>query len=273
MSLDLYGPLPTGRGGVKYILVCLDVFSKHVALYALKSATTKSCRNKLKSHYFPEVTTPQCIPSDHGSQFTSPSWRKALTDLNIDVKYFPIRHPESNPAERVMRELNKYFKIYCHTTQEKWPEMVPYITKWLNTSVSGTTGYSPIELMFDEPRPDLFREILDKTSEQLPEAETLESKTLKACARMKLRANDKRNKSKTGTTKWRPQLNERVLLRCQPTSDVAQGVIGKFQHPFDGPFIISKFIPPSMYEVSNSKGKLRGMFNLGHLKPYLDSVD
>ncbi|PNF35697.1 hypothetical protein B7P43_G17396 [Cryptotermes secundus] len=49
-SLDLYGPLPTGRGGVKYILVCLDVFSKHVALYALKSATTKSCLNKLKSH-------------------------------------------------------------------------------------------------------------------------------------------------------------------------------------------------------------------------------
>ena len=112
MSLDLYGPLPTGRGRVKYILVCLDVFSKHVALYALKSATTKSCLNKLKSHYFPEVTTPQCILSDHGSQFTSPTWIKALSDLNVNVKYSPIRHPESNPAERFMRELNKYFMIY-----------------------------------------------------------------------------------------------------------------------------------------------------------------
>jgi hypothetical protein len=33
MTLDIYGPLPTGRGGVKHLLVCLDVFWKHVALY------------------------------------------------------------------------------------------------------------------------------------------------------------------------------------------------------------------------------------------------
>jgi hypothetical protein len=46
--------------------------------------------------------------------------------------------------------------------------------------VSGTTGYSPIELVFGEPRPDLFRMILDKTLEQLPAAKTIEFKTLKA---------------------------------------------------------------------------------------------
>jgi transposase InsO family protein len=165
MSLDLYGPLPTGRGGVKYILVCLDIFSKHIALYALKSATTKSCLNKLKSHYFSEVTTPQSTLSDHGKQFTSPSWRKALSDLNINVKYPFIRHPESNPTEQVIRELHKYFKIYCHIAQKQWLELVPYITNWLNSSMSGTTGYSSIELIFGEHSPDLFRKILDKTSE------------------------------------------------------------------------------------------------------------
>jgi hypothetical protein len=103
-----------------------------------------------------------------------------------------------------MRELSKYFKINCHTAQKLWPELLPYITKWLNSSASGTTGYPPIELMFREPMPDLFRKILDKTSEQLPAAETFESKTLKAYARMRLRANERRNKRKTGTTKWRP---------------------------------------------------------------------
>jgi hypothetical protein len=41
-ATDLFGPLPTGRGGVKYILVVLDVFSKHMKLYALKAATTKN---------------------------------------------------------------------------------------------------------------------------------------------------------------------------------------------------------------------------------------
>ena len=33
---DLYGGLPTSRSGVKYILVCYDVFSKHVKLYPLR---------------------------------------------------------------------------------------------------------------------------------------------------------------------------------------------------------------------------------------------
>jgi hypothetical protein len=127
ISLELYGPLPTGRGGVKYILVCLDVFSKHLTLYPLKSATSKSCQNKLKSHYFSKVTTPHSVLCDHGSQFTSPSWRKALSALGIEVKYSPIRHPEIKPAERVMKELNKYFKIYCNVTQKQWPELVLYI--------------------------------------------------------------------------------------------------------------------------------------------------
>jgi hypothetical protein len=58
MMLDLYGPLPTGRGGVKYLLARLDVFSKHVTLYPLKIATTRSCLNKLRNHYFPKVLQP-----------------------------------------------------------------------------------------------------------------------------------------------------------------------------------------------------------------------
>jgi transposase InsO family protein len=107
LSLDLYGPLPTGRGGARYLLVCLDVFSKHVRLYPLKSATTKSCLNKLKYDYFIKHLKP--ILSDHGSQFTSSLWKNTHSELNIKLQYTPIRNPESNPTERVMRELGKYF--------------------------------------------------------------------------------------------------------------------------------------------------------------------
>jgi hypothetical protein len=102
--------------------------------------------------------------------------------------------------------------------------------------------------------------------------ETLESETLKAYACMKLKANKRRNNHKTGTIKWKLQRNDKVLVRCQPTSDVARGVTGKFQCPFEGPLLISKIIPPSMYEVSDCRGGSRGKFNLSCLKPYLESV-
>jgi len=35
-SIDLYGPLPTGRGEVRNILECFEVFYKYVKLYPLK---------------------------------------------------------------------------------------------------------------------------------------------------------------------------------------------------------------------------------------------
>jgi transposase InsO family protein len=85
---------------------------------------------------FLKVIQPEIILSDHGSQFASPTWQKALAELGIQCKYSPLLHPENKPTERIMRELGKYFKIYCHKTHKKWPELVPYIENWLNSSVA-----------------------------------------------------------------------------------------------------------------------------------------
>jgi len=40
-SIDLMGPLPTGREGTHHILAILDTFSKYIRLYALKKASAK----------------------------------------------------------------------------------------------------------------------------------------------------------------------------------------------------------------------------------------
>jgi hypothetical protein len=81
-----------------------------------------------------------------------------------------------------MRELGKYFKIYCHETHKKWPELVPYIEDCLNSSVSGSTGYAPIELLGGKPRPDIFRKLLKKEADQISKEEALADKLLKAYA-------------------------------------------------------------------------------------------
>jgi len=92
-ALDLFGALPLARGGVRYILVCYDVFSKHVKLYALKGATTRSCLNKLINHYFTQVIKSKCILSDNGTQFQSPLWKKSWpsTTCRFDLHQFGIR--------------------------------------------------------------------------------------------------------------------------------------------------------------------------------------
>ena len=159
-ALDFYGQLPVWRGGVRYILMCLDVFSKHINLYPRRTATTESCLSKLTTDYFPQVIKPSCILSDRGTQFTSPMWKKKLSELDVTVRFSPIRHPESNPIQCVMRLIGKYYKIYCHATQKNWPELIPKIESWLNTTISGSNAFTSMELMFNDSRPDLFSRIL-----------------------------------------------------------------------------------------------------------------
>jgi transposase InsO family protein len=74
-------------------------------MYALKSATTKACLNRLVNQYFGSVITPKVILSDNATQFRSPTWRKQLQKQGVEPRFTPIRHPESNPSEMYMREL------------------------------------------------------------------------------------------------------------------------------------------------------------------------
>jgi hypothetical protein len=87
-----------------------------------------------------------------------------------------------------MRELGKYFKIYCDKTRRKWPDMIPKIQKWLNSSISSSTGYTPVELFDQEPVPCIFKELLQKKPDQSPTEETLADKILKAYAKSELKS-------------------------------------------------------------------------------------
>jgi len=118
-AVDLYGSLTTSRGNVRYICVCYDVFSKYVKLYPLKSATTKACLNKLLNHYSVNVIKLRIIFSDDGSQFSSPVWLKKLKEHDVITRFLPIRHPESNLSERVIRELSKFCRIYRRDHDKK----------------------------------------------------------------------------------------------------------------------------------------------------------
>jgi transposase InsO family protein len=48
---------------------------------------------------------PKIILSDKGSQFRSSVWLKKLKEHDVTTRFSPVRHPESKPSERVMREL------------------------------------------------------------------------------------------------------------------------------------------------------------------------
>ena len=70
IAVDFYGPLPCGRGGVQYIFVILDTFSKDVKLFPMKSATANMALKKMIEYYIPECGKPNRVLTDNGTRFT-----------------------------------------------------------------------------------------------------------------------------------------------------------------------------------------------------------
>jgi hypothetical protein len=172
-----------------------------------------------------------------------------------------------------MRELSKFFRIYCHENHKKWAELLPHIEGWLNKTVASSTGYSPSELMFGDRKPSIFDNLLPELKQDASDIEDLDIKLERAFSRIKRKAAERERRRKKGNTSWDPKLQDRVLIKSQNQSDAAKGVIDKFMQVYHGPYIINKILPHSAYQIVDSKGKLKGEFNKRQLKPYRTEND
>jgi len=127
------------------LIVILDIFSKHIALYAIKKANTRTVLKKLKEDYFIRIGKPKAILSDNGTQFTSRLWKETLEAMSIRVLFSSVRHPKSNSVERVMRELGRFFRTYCSDQHTRWAKHVKIIEDILNVTTHSSTTYTPYE--------------------------------------------------------------------------------------------------------------------------------
>jgi len=66
----------------------------------------------LLNHYFVNFIKPEILLSDKGSQFRSPVWLNKPKERDVTNRFSPIRHPEGNDSERVVRQLSKFLRIY-----------------------------------------------------------------------------------------------------------------------------------------------------------------
>jgi hypothetical protein len=73
---------------------------------------------------------------------------------------------------------------------------------------------------------------------------------------------------KRGNAEWKPELNEKGLVKPQPISDAVRGITSKFLHLFQRPYRISEVLSHSAYELRDDQGKVRGEFNKKQLKQY-----
>lgn len=270
VTLDYYGPLPTSTGGVQHLLVVMDAFSKHVSLYPVKKATTRISLVKLIKDDFPRLGKPAAILSDNGSQFTAKAWKETLKNEGGKLVYSSIRHPQSNPTERYMRELGRFFRTYCSDKHTKWAMYVKQIEEILNLTTHHSTGYTPYEIHFNRNPKFKIQEMIE-----FPEAVPINDDVRIYNALQNLKANSrKRAKNQKSISKVTFQVNDLVMLRVPQMSNALDKVTKKFFHLYQGPYEISKIVAKNAYQLRdrNDKNKIIGTYNQLSLKPYNSEI-
>lgn len=270
VAVDLYGPLPRSRGGVKYLLVVLDVFTKHIRCYPLKKATTNACVRRMIDQHFVAYGVPRRILSDRGTQFTADEWRWEMLWLNVDVVYTSVRHPQSNPVERCMREIGRLLRTYCFDRHSSWADAVVLVNKFLNFHVHSSTGYAPDELVTGKKLRDALSEciVFPLGEKELGQAEKIMS------VREKLKQEAERRQAQQKGRRHVFHEGDLVLLRTDERSNTVNNESKKLFLVYDGPYTLARQVGPNAWELTFTTGEkgIKGTYNSHALKPFIGQL-
>lgn len=264
VAVDFYGPLPKSRGGVTFILVAVDIFSKFIKLFPMKRATATTAANRIINEYYSIIKIKRIL-SDHGSQFTSKRWRNPLTENGIQITYATVRNPQSNPSERYMKEIGRLLRTYCSNKNTAWASYIKDIEDCLNCIPHSSTGRSAIEIITGKKPRYMLHDAIEKI---LPEQKETPAEIRDSVWQMLLTTSKKR-KDNRKHKQDRLQVNDLVLLKMNPMSSASDGVTKKLQLIYDGPFKVTQVLQENVYEISYLYTDVkRGNYNIRNLKRY-----
>jgi len=95
-GIDIVGPLPQGKGQVKFLLVAIDYFTKWVEAEALATITKSRIQSFVWKNIICRFGIPLTIISDNGRQFDNQAFRDFYSGLGIKNQFSSLGHPQAN---------------------------------------------------------------------------------------------------------------------------------------------------------------------------------
>lgn len=265
IAIDLIGPLPKSRGGVQYIFIILDTFTKFVQLYNLKRATSQAVIDRMFKEYIPTYGKPKKILTDHGTQFKSRIWIQKLEENQIRHILNPVYHPISNMAERPIKEVKRCLRTYCAQNHRSWSNYISTINSFLNEIQHETTGFTPNELQLNKCDIRFWEEVIQNPFKmQIPIQQKLELTKSRIKTTQAKRAEKLNAKHKITILKE----NDLVLVKSFPQSSMGYGETAKLFTIYVGPLKILKKMGKAIYSLIDDNGKTYGPYHISLLRRY-----
>lgn len=143
--LDIVGPLPTTKEGYKYILTCLDGWTKFVQAWPLKNNKAETVADLFIDRHVLLFGAPKSLKSDGGPDFVAKIWDQICDRLELDKKKTAPYSPWENIVERFHRSLASIMRCYLEREDPHWTPYISMATFAYNTKIHNSTGISPFE--------------------------------------------------------------------------------------------------------------------------------
>ena len=150
LHIDYMGPLPRTSSGARYILMCVDKFTKWVEAVPTPDCTAETTADALLQVFY-RIGFPQSIVSDRGKSFENNLIKQLCRTLGINKeRTTPYRPSANGQSERLNRVLMASLRCCLEKARDDWHKFVPQIAAAIRSTVNRSTGYTPNFLMFGQ---------------------------------------------------------------------------------------------------------------------------
>uniref|UniRef100_A0ABD2WZX6 RNA-directed DNA polymerase n=1 Tax=Trichogramma kaykai TaxID=54128 RepID=A0ABD2WZX6_9HYME len=148
VATDIIGPKPASKGGVRYVLVFVDLFTKYVELIGLRKANSKAVVKAMDELIINRWGCPRYLVTDNGTKFANKDVGRYLESLGVEQTTIPPYIARCNPTERVNRNLRSMIASYIEEDQTDWDLHLQELNFDLNTAHHASIGTAPSFLNF-----------------------------------------------------------------------------------------------------------------------------
>ena len=281
LSVDICGPYVLGKKKERFILTVLDCYTQYVQIYPMKNATGKSVADHLINMYFRHLGRPSFVLADNGSAFRSKEFRSRMQEEGVRIKYTTRYHPQSNPVERVHRNITLLLRTLCKDRHEDWSLYINEIIILLNYTINSSLGVAPIEMHLNAditlPLQRYLGVHFEDQSDDLKQDENSlwNNKLLMAEVRRRERIKKRNRKWEQAHSKGHDiTLGSLVFLRRHDLSSKVHKRVKKLFALYYGPLFVSKRVGIKTFEVIDiSTGKNLGIHSIDNMRIWLPTKE